>query len=133
MVETKMNALDYLYYKLYRATLVGSLKEVAKWAAVCYFCLLLFLNFMMVLSFLRKIDLIPSFPISKMEWKVLFLTFLVFGYFLFIYKNRFKKIIFRYEQEDEVKRKSGNLRVWIFLLITIVLVFTVPFFKPGKF
>ena len=78
-----MNVFDYLYYKLYRSTLLGSLKDIAAFATTCYFSLLLFLNIFVVGAFLRKVDLLPFFLNGKVQVAIFICLFIALNYFLF--------------------------------------------------
>lgn len=127
-----MNVFDYLYYKLYRATLLGSLKDIAAFATTCYFSLLIFLNIFVVGAFLRKLDLLPYFLKGKVQVAILICLFIALNYFLFVYSGRYKLIIKHHEQETESSRKTGNLIVWLYVLISVALIFIVAFYKPGK-
>lgn len=127
-----MNVFDYLYYKLYRATLFGSLKDIAAFATTCYFSLLLFLNLFVVGAFLRKVDLLPFFPKGKVQVAIFICLLIALNYFLFVHSGRYKQIIKHHEQETESNRKTGNLIVWLYVLVSVALIFIVAFYKPGK-
>jgi hypothetical protein len=126
-----MLSFDYLYYKLYRATLVGSLRDIAPFAAMVYFSGLLFLNLLVISIFLRKVGLMPSLFTGKRQVVIFMVCFIVVNYFLFLHTGRFRKIITKYETESESRRKKGNLVVWLYVIISILLMFAVAFYKPG--
>jgi hypothetical protein len=107
-----LSILDYLYFKLYRAVLVGSLRDNAEFAAMVYFGGLIAINLIVIGVFLNKINVIPLFLTSKKQ--VIIFVFFIYGisYFIFLYNKRYKKIIFKYEQETDRKRKRGNLLIW---------------------
>jgi hypothetical protein len=127
-----MNVFDYLFYKLYRATLLGSLKDIAVFAATCYFSLLIFLNIFVVGAFLRKIDVIPVFLYGKVQLAILICIVIAINYFIFVHSGRYKQIIMDYEQEVESRRKKGNLIVWLYVLGSFLMIFAVAFYKPGQ-
>lgn len=62
-----MKILDYLYYKLYSANLIGSGKDIAEFAAAILLSGLVFINLFVIGSFLRKIDLLPFFSKVKIK------------------------------------------------------------------
>ena len=124
--------LDYLYYKIYRANLIGSAKDIAEFMAPLYLSALVFINLFVLGAFLRKIDLLPIFFQSKKQVVVFIIFLFAFNNFLFLYKKRYKKIISKYEQESEKERKKGNLIVWLYVIISFLLIFVVSFYKPGK-
>ena len=127
-----LKLFDYLYYKLYRAHLKGSLNDIAEFAALVLFCLLIFENFFVLSAFLRKVDLLPLFFTDKRQVIICFIVLLSCCSFLFLYKKRYKKIIIKFEQETEVQRRKGNLIVSLYVIISFLLIFAVAFYKPGK-
>lgn len=127
-----MNLFDYLYYKLYRATSLGSLRDIAAFASAGYFSLLIFLNIVVVGALLRKVELLPFFFKGKSQVAIFLCLFIGLNYFLFVQSGRYKQILKRYEQETESSRKKGNLIVWLYVLVSVALIFTVAFYKPGK-
>ena len=52
---------DYLYYKLYRATITGSLHDIAQYMAPLYLGALINMNIIVVNAFLAKIGVLPFF------------------------------------------------------------------------
>lgn len=124
-----MRITDYLYYKLYRATLVGSLKDIAEWAAMFYFSGIAFLNLYEIGSLLYKLKLLPFFFTSKNQVIICIISLFAISYFLFLHKKRYMKIIAKYENEKEIKRKQGNLFVWFYVIISMVLFFIVSLYK----
>ena len=55
-----MKILDYLYYKIYRANLVGSAKDIAEFVAPILLTCLISANIIVIWAFLRKINLVPN-------------------------------------------------------------------------
>ena len=127
-----INTLDYLYYKLYRATLKGSLNDIAEWAAAICFGGLIALNLFVIGAFLRKIDMLPGFFTSKAQVIVFMVLFFLLAFFLFLRNKRYKTIIEKFDQESDAERRKGNLFVWIYVILSFALVFAVAFYKPGK-
>lgn len=128
-----MKIFDYLYYKIYKATLTGSVKDIAGFAASIYFAGLIFVNLFVIGAFLRKIDSLPFF-FSEKKQVITFIIFLFVGcYFLFLYNKRYKKIIAKYEQESDEERRKGNLVVRLYVIVSFLLFITLAFYKPGKF
>jgi hypothetical protein len=127
-----VNMIHYVFYKLYRANLVGSLKDIAPFAAVCHLACLATLNLLSLYFFLRKLDLMPEvFSLKGLGAGAM--VFSICGFFLYFYSGKkYKQIIATYSKESEGERKSGNTYVWIYLVFTILLVFLVAFFRPGK-
>jgi hypothetical protein len=122
---------NYLYYKLYRATLLGSLNDIAEYAAMVYFIGLFTINLLVIGALLRKLEVIPTFTYVKEEVAVFTIFLFVFGYLYFLRKKRYKEIIKRYEGENEVSRKRGNLLVWAYVIISFLAIFIVACYRPG--
>jgi len=127
-----MRMIEYIYYKFYRANLKGSLNDIAEWAAIFFLGGMVFVNLFSFILFLRKLELIPYFFTGKSQI-VGFMGCLFFGaYLLFIRKEKYKKIIIKYDQENEEKRKKGNLIIWLYVTVSFLLFFIVALYKPGK-
>jgi uncharacterized membrane protein len=127
-----LKILNYLYYKFYRATLVGSLNDIAEFAAMIYLSTLFFLNLLVIGGLLRKVDLLPVFFTGKKQVVIFMVCLFLISYFLFLKGKKYKKIIAEYEQESESQRKRGNLIVWLYVIISLAMVFVGAFYKPGK-
>ena len=127
-----MQILDYLYYKIYRANLIGSARDIAEYATPLYIGILLFTNFFVLGDFLRKIDLLPFFLLNKKQAIIFMVFFLGVTNILYLYKRRYKKIISKYEVESEIQRKRGNLIVLLYVIISFLLIFVIGLYKPGK-
>lgn len=127
-----MKMLDYLYYKIYKAHLKGSLNDIAEWAAAMSIGGLLGVNILVITSFLRKVNLLPFFFTGKRQVVILMVCSIVGTVFLFLYKKKYRQIIAKYEQESENERKKGNLVVWLYVIISFLLIFAVAFYRPGK-
>ncbi len=102
-----MKILDYLYYKLYKANLKGSLNDIAEWAAMIHLSGLLFANLFVIGGFLKKLGLLPLFFSSKNQIIIFIISLFVFDYFFFIKGKRYKQIITTYENESEKDRRKG--------------------------
>ena len=128
-----MQIINYLFYKLYRANLVGSLKGIAPFAAVCHLAGLLSVNLLILYAFLRKIDFAPQLMSSGKQVGFFALFMIVSFAFIFFYKDRYKSVISLYINEPESLRRRGNVKTWIYVTISFGAIFLVAFFKPGKF
>lgn len=127
-----MKIIEYIYYKFYRAHLKGSLNDIAPFAAIVSLSLAFFANIFIIGLFLRKIDFLPLFFSGKKQVIIFMICLFVLNYFLFLRNNRYKEIITEYEKESEPQRKKGNLIVWLYVVVSFLLIFAVAFYKPGK-
>ena len=51
------------------------------------------------------------------------LVFFIVNYFLFIYKDKYKKIIDEFKNESDKKRKIGTILTWSYVIVTLALLF----------
>jgi uncharacterized membrane protein YkvI len=122
---------DYLYYKLYQASLKSSLKEVPHILAPVYFGGLISVNILVIYLFLVKIDALPFLFTDKRQGGVLTALIIVLT-MLYYRKAKRTTLIDKYSQEDERERKRGNAIVAIYVAVSFLLIFAVAFFRPGK-
>ncbi len=91
-----MKILDFLYYRLYRALLKTSAKDIAEYIA-CLWLIGLFAFNIIVIT--KKLGFMPLEIMSARIWSVLFgVPMLVLFYFVFIHTKRYLKIIDRYRK-----------------------------------
>ncbi len=122
---------DYLFYKLYRANLVGSLKDIAQYAASIHLSLLITANIMVLNAFFAKIN-IGHFIFKDPKAGGWFTAVLIILAMLYYRKGKYTALINRYSQENENARKRGNFIVATYVLISFLSIFAVAFFRPGK-
>ena len=122
---------DYLYYKLYQASLKSSLKDMPQILAPIYMGALIGLNIIIINGFLVKIAMLPFlFKNPKLAgWLNAMLIALAMLYYR---KEKRKSVIDKYSQESEKKRIRGNIAVTIYVSLSLILIFAVAFFRPGK-
>jgi hypothetical protein len=123
--------IDYLYYKLYQATLKGSLRDIPQFIAPVYFAGLISINILVVYVFFVKIDILPYiFRNAKQAgWLVgllIVLSLLYFG------KVKREAILQKYSNEDREKRIRGNIIVAIYVALSFLLIYVIALFRPGK-
>ena len=127
-----IKALDYLYYKIYRATLKGSLKDIAEWAAAIYFGGLLFLNLFVFYALLRKLDLFPEVFSGIRSVVIVMVLLFLLSFLLFMRNKRYNEISNKYDQVDPKKSMLGTITVWTYCIVSILLMFIVAWYKPRK-
>ena len=125
--------LYYLYYKLYKATLTGSLNDIAPFATSVYFGGLIATNIFVINSFVKKLFAASFFPIITIWVISLYIITITISYIYFIYVVNYKGIIDRYSQESEKQRIKGNIKVAIYVGVSFLLMFIIPLYKPGVF
>lgn len=123
--------LNYLYYKLFQASLKSSLKETPEFMTSISFGGLISINILSINAFLAKLDIFPYLFSSKIQVCVFGLTTILLT-IIFYNKKRYKSIQKKYSIENNKERIKGNLIVAIYVAISFISIFAIAFFKPGK-
>ncbi len=119
-----MDIYQYLYYRLYCIWLKKKDEvENTHINAVITISLLVCLNILsipliLMAVFGKDIITIPELP---PKW-ILFIIVIGYGisqYFLLAYKKKYLKIVVKYKNEPDLKRKHGKLFCWIYIIISI--------------
>ncbi len=122
---------NYLYYKLYQAALMSSLKSIPGIAAASWFVGLIGINIIIMNAFLAKID-VGYFLFKNVRLGGFIIAIFISLILIYYNKNRRETIFKKYSQEDNEKRKKGNAIIAIYIGISFFLIFAVAFFKPEK-
>jgi hypothetical protein len=122
---------NYLYYKLYRASLKSSLKDVPHILAPIYFGGLISINILVIYLFLVKIDVLPFLFTNKKQGGI-FTALMIVLAMLYYRKAKRTTLIDKYFQESNKERKRGNAMVAVYVVVSFILIFAVAFFRPGK-
>src|SRR4051812_48540902 len=102
--------IHYLFYKLYRAVLVSSVREFPFFAACLSFGLLLSINILEVYFFLVNLRVVPYFFEHYNPGKLVVIVMMALALLHFRKKRRLA-ILARYSGESEKSRRRGNLIV----------------------
>src|ERR1700692_546360 len=122
--------LNYLYYKLYRAALKSSVKDIPNIAAGAWFGGLISANLLVIYLFLVKINILPYLFGNSMQGGWFFALFIVLA-ILYYKKDKRESILEKYSQESNDERRKGNTIVAVYVALSFLLIFAVAFFKPG--
>ena len=122
---------DYLYYKLYQASLKSSLNDMPMFMTAVSFGGLIALNIFVIVGFLAKLDLLPFYT-NKHQAGLSVVACIILTTFYFN-KKRIELILKKYSQESNRKRIKGNIIVSLYVAISFLSIFAVAFFRPGKF
>lgn len=121
----------YLYYKLYQASLKSSLRDIPEFMTAVSFGGLISLNIITLCMLFAKLDIIP-FLFANQTQGGIFAFINIILTMLYYRKKRCQLIIDRYSQEDRKERIRGNIIVVTYVTISVLLMFIVPLFRPGK-
>lgn len=124
--------LNYLYYKLYQASLRSSLRDIPEFLAPVFLGGLVSANVLVISAFLAKLDVAP-FLFANSKQGGIFALVLIILLMLYYRKERYKAILKKYSQENEKQRIRGNILVALYVAISFLSIFAVAFFRPGKF
>lgn len=122
---------DYLYYKLYQATLKGSLGDIPQFITPFFFAGLISVNLLVINALLAKMDIMPFFFSNKKQAGVLFAVLIVLTYFYYS-RARSNRLMERYITESKASRIKGNIIVSVYVAFSFLSIFAVAFFRPGK-
>jgi hypothetical protein len=123
--------LNYLYYKLYRAALKSSVKDIPGIAAGAWFGGLIAVNILVISEFLSKTISLP-FIFTNPKQGGWFTGILIVLAMLYYKKDKREFILEKYSRESNEERKRGNAIVAVYVALSFLLIFAVAFFKPGK-
>ena len=122
--------INYLYYKLYQASLKSSLHDIPGFLAPLFLGGLISVNIVVISAFLAKMDLMPFLFANHIQGGIFAIMVIVLtGIY---YRNkRYKSILKKYSKEGNKERIRGNVIVAVYVLISFASIFAVAFFRPG--
>ena len=120
--------INYLYYKLYRATLKGSLHDVAEIAVPAYMGSLFAINIIVLNAFLSKVFNV-LYLFSNIKAAIILCVILIITVKILYSKSKVQLIKQKYSSEQDYRR---ILVVWLYVLLSFLSIFAVAFFKPGQ-
>ena len=125
-----MKLLSYLYYKLYSAALLSSLKDIPHFTACVWLSGLIGTNILVIYLFLVKINAVPYlFTSYKQGGWLIALTIIIA--IIFFNKTRREAILNSYSDEAKKSRVKGNIITWTYVGISFLSIFAVAFFRKG--
>lgn len=121
----------YFFIMLYKGILKSSIPEFPRLYASAVYGLLVTLNIVVFFAFLSKIDLF-LFPF-KPKYLILILQFILTSIiFVYFTNSKISSLLVEISKEKFLKKRNFyNFIFIIYLLLSIVLVFIGPLFKPG--
>lgn len=132
LIDHKDTAMfNYLYYKLYQASLKSSLRDIPEFLAPVFLGGLISANTLVLNAFLAKLDLVPFLFANRAQGGIFALVVIVLT-MLYYRKGRYQPILKKYSQESDKARIRGNAIVAIYVGVSFLLIFAAAFFRPGK-
>jgi hypothetical protein len=123
--------IDYLYYKLYQASLKSSLNDIPQIAAAALLGCLLSANILVLNAFLSKITSLP-FLFANSKQGGAFAAIVISIAITYFRKDKRGSILEKYSLESKEERIKGSTIVACYAALSFLLIFVVAFFKPGK-
>lgn len=126
-----MMMFNYFFIMLYKGILKSSIPDFPRFFASAIYGLLITINIVVFFAFLSKIDLI-LFPFNPKQL-ILVLQFIETSIIYFYFsKYRINRILTEIFMEKFLKKRGVyNYAFIIYLILSIISIFIVAFFKPG--
>ena len=122
--------IDYLYYRFYRLWLHSSLAEGAVFMAMLLFSVMLSTNVLTVWGILTQYGII-EYP-SDTQYYIIEGSLIVLLSGTFFFKKRYRRIITKYENENNVQSKAGAWILTIYIVVTFIGFFIEALYRQGK-
>lgn len=118
-----MNPYYYLYYKISR---ILNKKGNNEWGAMFAISFLIFINLIVIYINVFHVTK-ENFNSSGYKTGLIIIGIVLFitNYALFLYKNKYKQIIKRYEKETLRSRRIGSFLVITYFILTLLSIFIV--------
>jgi uncharacterized protein YacL len=123
---------DYLYYKIYRAVLRSSLRDIPAFVVPVYVGGLFSLNLIIISAFFAKLDIAPFLFQNKIASGIFVVLLMAFLYMRYNSDKR-DKVLQKFAKETAAQRIRGNLAVITYVSLSFISIFLIAFYKPGKF
>lgn len=122
--------IDYLYYRFYRLWLYSSLAEGAAFMAMLLFSVLLSTNVLMVWGILTQCGFV-KYP-SDVQYYIVEGSLIALLSIRFFIKNRYKKVVAKYDDENPMQRRAGKWILIMYMAITFIGFFIEALYRQGK-
>lgn len=122
--------MDYVYYKLFQFASRGTTSTIPHFGAAAYMAMLLSLNTLTLTSLTSKFTGYPNFMLDVEVDIGIFLLLIIVLYI--VYNNRGMGVIARFEKQKRKIRIVRNAVFYVYLILSILSLFVVPFYIHGK-
>lgn len=118
--------LDYLYYKLYQASLKSSLSDIPELMAPAFMGGLISVNMLVLNGLLLKLGLVKFMLFDEKQQAVGFVLVLIIIIMIY-YRSRYEFVIKKYSNENKHKQKYGNIIIGFYIVISFFSIFLIAF------
>ena len=122
--------INYLYYKLYKSYSKKNLGSIPEFLSASVLTCLLFINILIINALLAKFNFVPFLISSDRQAGISIIIFLSIVLYIFR-KHKRDIIIKKYSQESKRESIRGNIFLIIYVVLTVLMIFVVAFFRPG--
>jgi len=123
--------MNYIWYKLYRASLKSTLSKPRGLLASIVLSVILFSNIIVFNAFISKIDLFP-FVFHQIKKLIPIIQIVLFAVIYLYYSGkRFLMIIKKYRVETKKHRIIGSICVIMYAFLSFLSIIIVSLYKPG--
>lgn len=122
---------DYVYYKLYKASLKSTMNTMPHAYTVMVMGLVVALNILTINALLAKFD-IAKFLFQDAVFSGGLVALMVILLGVVYNKNQRDKILVRYDNESKTKKRTGSILVFLYVAISFLSIFAIALFRPGK-
>ena len=122
--------IDYLYYRFYRLWLHSSLAEGAAFMAMLLFSVILSTNVLIVWGILTQCGFV-KYP-SDVQYYIVEGSLIALLSLCFFIKNRYKKVVAKYDDENLMQRRVGKWVLIMYMAITFIGFFIEALYRQGK-
>lgn len=107
------------------------MKDIAEYSAAIAMGGLFGVNIVVVSAFLSKLDIYPFLYKDSAVGGTCTALIMVFLGMFYIRRKRYKQVTEKYQDEPNAQRIKGNIIVALYVGLSFISAFTIPFFKPG--
>ena len=122
-----INFLKYFYYRIYIWDLKrwGEETNSPQYKSVLGVVFFIFLNILTLVFLIISLAGVSSLPKLTFLGKaitILFVSILFLcGYFVFLNKKKYEKIIIKYKDETKLRKKQGLLKIFLYMFLSFFL------------
>ena len=113
-----MNLYDYVFYRIYKSLNISN-KSIPEWSTTFTISTVIFFNLFSLFIFLDY----SIKSLGEPKFKVLTASILIFHYFYFLFKNRYLRIIDKFEKSKFKKNIYHDIIVVVYICLSIFVFF----------
>jgi hypothetical protein len=121
---------NFFYYRFYLMALKSSMSSIAQYAAVIYVGGLIAINFITINGLLAKLNIIPFLFRNKYYGGGFAILLIAFSWWYYLSSSRYVSIVNNYSTREDVNKVRENIFFFLYLTLSIFLLFVLPFYKP---